>query len=112
MGGGAIGQPGSDSPVQGASEGCQHVLPFFIARRVPNNLSSFQSILEKSWPPTTEMDDYCMRSFQALPYPSLPYPLALFGLNGWPEYSLLDYQSESNLGFFRLYVPALPHKPG
>ena len=58
------------------------------------------------------MDDYCMRSFQALPYPSLPYPLALFGLNGWPEYSLLDYQSESNLGFFRLYVPALPHKPG
>ena len=46
------------------------------------------------------MDDYCMRSFQALPYPSLPYPLALFGLNGSPEYSLLDYQSESNLGFF------------
>lgn len=47
MGRGAIGQPWSDGPIQGASEGCQHVLPFFIARRVPNNLSSFQSILEK-----------------------------------------------------------------
>ena len=42
-----MGPPGSEGPVQGASEGCQHVLPFFIARRVPNNLSSFQSILEK-----------------------------------------------------------------